>query len=61
LQIVGEMAEGGKCNIEAISGTIVYCVNSDNLKHNIYSLQVLTVVTSIPAPTKNLTSKIGKH
>ena len=28
LQIVGELAEGGKCNVHAISGTIVYTVNS---------------------------------
>lgn len=55
------MAEGGKCNIQAAGGTIVYCVNSKNLSHEIYKLQVLTVVSSIPAPSKHLTSKIGSH
>jgi hypothetical protein len=59
LQIVGEMAEGGKCNIEAASGTIVYCVDSSVLNHNFYKLQVLTVVSSIPAPQEKLKSKIG--
>ena len=29
LQLVGEMAENGKCNVHAISGTIVYAVNGD--------------------------------
>ena len=53
------MAEGGKCNIGAAGGTIVYCVNSKNLKHNTYKLQVLTVVSSIPAPSAHLTSKVG--
>lgn len=54
------MAEGGKCNIHAAGGTIVYCVNSKNLNHNIYKLQVLTVVSSIAAPSAHLTSKIGE-
>ncbi len=55
------MAEGGKCNIQAAGGTIVYCVNSKNLNHNAYKLQVLTVVTTIPAPKPHLTSKVADH
>lgn len=54
------MAEGGRCNIHAAGGTIVYCVNSKNLNHNVYKLQVLTVVTTIPAPKRHLSSKIGE-
>jgi hypothetical protein len=33
LQIVGDMAEGGKCNVGAMGGTIVYSVDKNNLKH----------------------------
>jgi Golgi nucleoside diphosphatase len=54
------MAEGGRCNIHAAGGTIVYCVNSKNLNHNVYKLQVLTVVTTNPAPKPHLSSKIGE-
>ena len=40
------MAEQGKCNILAAGGTILYSVNKYKLKHEAYTLQVLSVVTS---------------
>ena len=47
LQLVGEMAEEGKCNLEAMSATIIYSVNSKREETDIYHLQVLTVASSI--------------
>lgn len=47
LQIIGDMAEGGKCNVTAAGGTIVYAVDKNQLKHDKYKLQVLTVVPTI--------------
>ena len=61
LQIVGDMAEEGKCNVEAASGTIVYSVDQTKLKHEFYKLQVLTVATSLPTKNENLTCKAGEH
>jgi hypothetical protein len=49
LQTVGDMAESGICNVEAMGGTIVYSVDQSKIKHNKYKLQVLTVVDSIAA------------
>ncbi len=51
LQIIGDMTEKGFCNVNAAGGTIVYCVDKKKLKHNRYKLQILTVVSSIPAPS----------
>jgi hypothetical protein len=51
LQIVGDMAEDGACNVHAAGGTIVYAVDQNKLKHNNYKLQVLTVVTTIVPST----------
>ena len=49
------------CNVLAAGGTIVYAVDSTKLDQNIYKLQVLTVVPTIKAPSKDLTSKIGEY
>jgi hypothetical protein len=38
LQMVGDMSEGGFCNVDAAAGTIVYCVDNTKLNHNIYKL-----------------------
>lgn len=60
LQIVGEMAEGGRCMMHSLEDTIVYCVDKTKLNHNIYSLQVLTIVPNLKKPPKeNLLSTIG--
>jgi len=45
------MAEGGSCNVEAMGGTIVYCVDNTKSKNNFYDLQVLTVVPTIKPPS----------
>lgn len=50
LQIVGDMAEGGMCNIHAMGGTIQYCVDKTKTNHKHYTLQALTVVTNILPP-----------
>lgn len=54
------MAESGHCNIHSLNGTIKYCVDQDKLKHDIYKLQVLTVVSNIKPPKQNYASKIGE-
>lgn len=46
LQIIGEMAGEGKCNVMAAGGTIVYGVNKQH-KNDHYDLEVLTVCSSI--------------
>lgn len=51
LQTVGDMAEGGKCNVLAAGGTVVYSVDKTKLDHKHYTLQVLTVATTIKAPS----------
>ena len=38
LQMVGDMSQSGFCNVHAAGGTIVYCVDSSKLNHNIYKL-----------------------
>jgi hypothetical protein len=42
------MAEGGKCSLMAMGGTICYSVNLDNLNHEFYKLKVLSISTSTP-------------
>lgn len=46
LQIIGQMASVGHCNVHAMGGTIVYGVDMQQADKNAYKLQVLTVVTS---------------
>ena len=48
LQAIGEMAEGGKCNVMAAGGTITYTVNGE-VKSDFYDLTVLTVTPTINA------------
>lgn len=38
LQIIGDMAEEGHCNIHSLNGTIRYCVDHDKTKHEVYKL-----------------------
>jgi len=52
------MAENGKCNVDTMSGTIVYTVDKSKLKHNDYLLQVLTVVTTTKVTDNNLKCSI---
>lgn len=48
LQSVGDLSEGGKCNVHCLGGTIVYSVNMKNTDHNHYKLQILTVAENTP-------------
>lgn len=43
LQIVGEMAEKGKCHVEAMGGTIVYSADKTIKKNDFYTMEILTV------------------
>jgi hypothetical protein len=43
LQIVGDMVDGGKCNLHTLGGTIVYSVDKNNIDKNAYKLDVLTI------------------
>ena len=47
LQIVGEMAEGGKCNLNFTPSTILYTVDHHVNTEGFYDVKVLTVVTNI--------------
>lgn len=47
LQIIGEMAAVGHCNVQAMGGTIVYGVDKTKADTDVYKMQVLTVVTSL--------------
>ena len=60
LQTVGDMAEAGMCNVQAAGGTIVYSVDKKQLNHQIYKLQVLTVVPTVKAQSENLKCEIGE-
>ena len=59
LQLVGEMAEEGKCNVSAMGGTIVYSVNQKRKETDLYRLQVLTVVSSLKVKEPEYQCKIG--
>ncbi len=41
------MAEQGKVNVHTLGGTIIYGVNKKNLKHEKYTLKVLTVAANL--------------
>jgi len=43
LQIIGDMVEGGRCNMHTLGGTIVYSVNQANIDKTAYKLDVLTI------------------
>ena len=47
LQIVGEMAEKGKCNVHCLGGTILYSINPKRKTTDQYKLKVLTVTSSV--------------
>ena len=55
------MAEGERCKVQAISGTITYAVDSSKLKNNPYKLKLLTVVTSIQPPEDKQVCQIGEY
>lgn len=61
LQIVGDMADEGVCNVQAAGGTIVYCVNSERPEKSPYKLEVLTVVPDIHPPKPSLVAETGGH
>lgn len=48
LQLVGDLAEGGKCNVYCLGGTIVYSVDMNKTAHDKYKLQILTVAENTP-------------
>jgi hypothetical protein len=41
------MAENGHSNVQAAGGTIVYCIDNDKIKQDIYKIEALTVGTNI--------------
>lgn len=43
LQSVGDLSEGGKCNVHCLGGTIIYSVDMSKTDHKDYKLEVLTV------------------
>jgi len=43
LQSVGDLSDGGKCNVHCLGGTIVYSVDPKKADNNKYKLQILTV------------------
>lgn len=43
LQSVGDLSEGGLCNVHCLGGTIIYSIDAKKTDHNKYKLQVLTV------------------
>ena len=54
------MAEGGKCHVAAMGGTILYSVDK-NVKAEQYDLQLLTVVSNAKVNEDNLKCQIGDH
>ena len=59
LQIVGEMADQGKCNVAAMGGTILYSVDK-TVKSEVYDLKVLTVVSNVQVTEENLKCRVGE-
>ena len=51
LKTVGELTENGRCEVYAMSNTIVYSVDKRALGHDHYQLKVLTIVETI-VPSK---------
>ena len=43
LQIVGDMSEGGHCNLHTLGQTIVYTVNPQKVDKDAYRLDILTI------------------
>lgn len=48
LQSVGDLSEGGLCNVHCLAGTIVYSLAKQNTDHKKYRLEVLTVAENAP-------------
>lgn len=55
------MAEQGKVNVHTMGGTIMYGVNKKNLKHDKYTLKVLTVPSNLKVSDDNLVCKIDDY
>lgn len=53
------MAEEGFCHIFASGGTIVYCVDSEQLENAPYKLKVYSVVPTLYPPSLALLSEAG--
>jgi hypothetical protein len=49
---VGDLSEGGQCDIVCLPHTIIYSIDTKNTDHNKYRLQVLTVAqnAAVDAP-----------
>lgn len=52
LQIIGDMAAEGHCNVQAMGGTIVYGVDAKKADTDMYKMQILTIVTSLKTEPK---------
>jgi len=63
LQVVGELcADKGKAVVSAMGGTIVYTVNPNHKKTDLYDLKVLTVVTDCGCQIPdNMKCAVGDH
>ena len=53
LQVIGEMAAEGHCNVNAMGGTIVYGVKQEH-QNDFYDLEVLSVASSLKTEGKYL-------
>jgi len=58
LQSVGDLSEGGKCNVHCLGGTIIYSVDPKKADHKSYKLQVLTVAENAPVDSPGLACHI---
>lgn len=53
LQSVGDLSEGGLCNVHCLGGTIIYSLNKKNTDTNRYRLEILTVAENAPTDNSN--------
>ena len=60
LQIVGEMAEGGKCHVAAMGGTILYSVDK-NVKAEQYDLKSGLMFKRLNQPLKDAVSGLNEN
>jgi hypothetical protein len=60
LQIVGKMAEGGRCLVSTLPGTIVYSVDKVKAETEAYKLDILTIALNSKIDKKFMCN-IKKH
>lgn len=58
LQSVGDLSDGGRCNVHCLGGTIVYSIDQKKTDHNRYRLQILTVAENAPVDSPQLLCQI---